>query len=117
MENLYSIEIFYVMCPLIWKFKNTLFYKEIVEFWSEFSFQKIDTNSTFHSESLWYNSHIRMNNVTLFIREFHCAGINKVGGLYESDGKLNSDGKLSFDQLSQNNIQKMSFKWKKLGVI
>ena len=87
-----------------------LFYKEIVEFWSEFSFQKIDTNSTSHSESLWYNSHIRINNDTLFIREFHLAEINKVGDLYESDGKLKS-----FDQLSKNNIPKeMYFKWMQL---
>ena len=87
-----------------------LFYKEIVEFWSEFSFQKIDTNSTSHSESLWYDSHIRINNDTLFIREFHLAGINKVGDLYESDGKLKS-----FDQLSQNNLPKeMYFKWMQL---
>ena len=84
--------------------------KETVEFWSEFSFQKIDTNSTSHSESLWYNSHIRINNDTLFIREFHLAGINKVGDLYESDGKLKS-----FDQLSQNNIPtEMYFKWMQL---
>ena len=81
--------------------KIPLFYKEIVEFWSEFYLQKIDTNSTFHSESLWYNSHIRINNDILFIREFHLAGINKAGDLCESDGKLKS-----FDQLSQNNIPK-----------
>ena len=37
------------------------FYKEIVELWSEFCFQKVDTNSTSYSESLWYNSHIRIN--------------------------------------------------------
>ena len=81
-----------------------------MEFWSEFSFQKIDTNSTFHSESLWYDSHIRINNDTLFIREFHLAGTNKFGDLYESDGKLKS-----FDQLSQNNIPKeMYFKWMQL---
>ena len=88
-----------------------LFYQEIVEFGSEFSFQKIDTNSTSHSESLWYNSHIRINNNgTLFIREFRLAGINKVGDLYESDGKLKS-----FDQLSQNNLPKeMYFKWMQL---
>ena len=86
------------------------FYKEIVELWSEFCFQKIDTNSTSYSESLWYNSHIRINNETLFIREFHLAGINKVGDLYESDGKLKS-----FDQLSQNNLPKeMYFKWMQL---
>ena len=81
-----------------------------MEFWSEFSFQKIDTNSTSHSESLWHNSHIRINNNTLFIREFHLAGINKVSDLYESDSKLKS-----FDQLSQNNIPKeMHFKWMQL---
>ena len=99
------------MCPLIWKFQNyPFFYKEIVELWSEFSFQKIDTNPTSHSESLWYDSHIRINNDTLFIREFHLAGIKKVGDLYESDGKLKS-----FDQLSQNNIPKgMYFKWMQL---
>ena len=86
------------------------FYKEIVELWSEFCFQKIDTNSTSYSESLWYNSHIRINNETLFIRKFHLAGINKVGDLYESDGKLKS-----FDQLSQNNLPKeMYFKWMQL---
>ena len=86
------------------------FYKEIEELWSEFCFQKIDTNSTSYSESLWYNSHIRINNETLFIREFHLAGINKVGDLYESDGKLKS-----FDQLSQNNLPKeMYFKWMQL---
>ena len=56
------------MCPLIWKCQNYPFsYEEIVEFWSEFSLQKIDTNSTSHSESLWYNSHIRINNDTLLI--------------------------------------------------
>ena len=87
-----------------------LFYKEIVELWLEFSSQKIDTNSTSHSESLWYNSHIRINNDTLFIWEFHLAGINKVGDFYESDGELER-----FDQLSQNNIPKeMYFKWMQL---
>ena len=70
--------------------KLPLFYKKTVEFWSEFSFQKIDTNSTSHSESLWYISHIRINNDTLFIREFHLAEINKVGDLYGSDDKLKS---------------------------
>ena len=68
--------------------KVPLFYKEIAELWSELSFQKIDTNSTSHSESLWYNSRIRINNDTLFIREFHLVEINKVGDLYESYGKF-----------------------------
>ena len=50
-----------------------------MELWSEFSFQEIDTNSTSHSESLWYNSHIRITNDTLYTREFNLAGINEVG--------------------------------------
>ena len=46
----------------------------------------------------------------MFIREFHLAGINKVGDLYEYDGKLKT-----FDQLSQNNLPKeMYFKWMQL---
>ena len=86
------------------------FCKKIVELWSEFCLKKIDTNSTSYSESLWYNSHIRINNETLFIRECHLAGINKVGNFYESGGKLKS-----FDQLSQNNLPKgMYFKWMQL---
>ena len=55
--------------------KLPLFIKKLWSFGSEFSLHKIDTNSTSHSESLWYNSHIRINNDTLLIREFHLAGI------------------------------------------
>ena len=88
--------------------KIPLFYKEIVEVWSEFSFQKTDTNSTFH----WNHYGIIVISElidTLLIREFHLAGINKVGDLVNL--MVNLKVLINYPKII---CQKMYFKWMQL---
>ena len=64
------------------------------------------------SESLWYNTFIKIDANTVYFEEFSFVGINKVKDLFEKDGKL-----MEFDKLKQDNpflSDRLHFKWAQL---
>ena len=64
------------------------------------------------SESLWYNTFIKIDANTVYFEEFFLVGINKAEDLFEKDGKLKE-----FDKLRQDNpflSDRLHFKWAQL---
>ena len=64
------------------------FYKELVSYWSESSYSTINHVEILLSESLWYNTNVKINNNTVLYKEFALAGINQVCHLFDKFGKL-----------------------------
>ena len=64
------------------------------------------------SESLWYNTFIKIDANTVYFERFSLVGINKAKDLFEKDGKLKE-----FDKLGQDNpflSERLHFKWAQL---
>ena len=88
------------------------FYKDLLRYWSEVSHCDINCAELILSESLWYNTFIKIDANTVYFEEFSLVGINKVKDLFEKDGKLKE-----FDKLRQDNpflSDRLHFKWAQL---
>ena len=88
------------------------FYKDLLRYWSEVSHCDINCAELIFSESLWYNTFIKIDANTVYFEEFSLVGINKVEDLFEKDGKLKG-----FDKLRQDNpflSDRLHFKWAQL---
>ena len=83
------------------------FYKELVSYWSEASYSTMNNVEILLTESLWYNTNLKINNSTVLYKEFALAGINQVCHLFDKFGKL-----IKFNDL----VDKTSlfFKWMQL---
>ena len=64
------------------------FYKELVSYWSEASYSTMNNVEILLTESLWYNTNVKINNSTVLYKEFALAGINQVCHLFDKFGKL-----------------------------
>ena len=73
------------------------FYKYLLSYWSEVSLCEVNCAEFILSESLWYNTFIKLDATTVYFEEFFLVGINKVKDLFEKDGKLMEFGKLRQD--------------------
>ena len=83
------------------------FYTDLFEYWSEVSHQNTDYINGILSESLWYNNFIKIGQNVLFFKVFHNVSINKVGDLFEKDGKP-----VQFQKVKQLGIPVyLYFKW------
>ena len=88
------------------------FYKDLLRYWSEVSHCDINCAELILSESLWYNTFIKIDANTVYFEEFSLVGINKVKDLFEKNGKLKE-----FDKLRQDNpflSDRLHFKWAQL---
>ena len=88
------------------------FYKDLLRYWSEVSHCDINCAELILSESLWYNTFIKIDENTVYFEEFSLVGINKVKDLFEENGKLKE-----FDKLRQVNpflSDRLHFKWAQL---
>ena len=100
--------------PFLSRTLNSLptFYKDLLRYWSEVSHCDINCAELILSESLWYNTFIKIDANAVHFEEFSLVGINKVKDLFEKDGKLKE-----FDKLGQDNpflSDKLHFKWAQL---
>ena len=100
--------------PFLLRKLNSLptFYKDLLRYWSEVSHCDINCAELILSESLWYNTFIKIHANTVYFEEFSLVGINKVKDLFEKDGKLKE-----FDKLRQDNpflSDRLHFKWTQL---
>ena len=100
--------------PFLLRKLNSLptFYKDLLRYWSEVSHCDINCAELILSESLWYNTFIKIDANTVYFEEFSLVGINKVKDLFEKDGKLKE-----FDKLRQDNpflSDRLHFKWAQL---
>ena len=74
------------------------FYKYLLCYWSKVSHCEVNCAELILSESLWYNTFIKIDANTIYFEELSLVGINKVKDLFEKDGKL-----MEFDKLRQDN--------------
>ena len=64
------------------------FYKELASYWSEASYSAMNHVEILLTESLWYNTNVKINNSTVLYKEFALAGVNQVCHLFDKFGKL-----------------------------
>ena len=74
--------------PILSKYQ-ILFFKEILEIWSEDNYDK-NIMSDYHlrSSPLWYNSLLRVENRPVFYKDWFLKGITKVEHLMDDSGKF-----------------------------
>ena len=102
------------MNPSLLRKLNSLpkFYKDLLSYWSEVSHCEVNCAKLISSESLWYNTFIKIEANTVYFEEVSLVGINKVTDLFEKEGKL-----MEFDKLRQDNpflSDRLHFKWAQL---
>ena len=73
-----------------------VFYEELVKYWEEISCFQPNCPDLTLSESIWFNRFVSVGKKAIVFEDFSKIGINKIGDLYENDGKL-----IHFDKLSQ----------------
>ena len=87
------------------------FYKELTSYWSEASYSAMNHVEILSTESLWYNTNVKINNSTVLYKEFALTGINQVCHLFDKFGKL-----IEFDHLVDKTglSPSLFFKWMQL---
>ena len=88
----------------------SLFYHEILKGWSKYFSSPISIPSTITSQFLWLNKNIKIDkNVSICFEEFPINGLNFVGNLFESSGKIEPWVKIKGDLhlLESKNFQLM----------
>ena len=73
-----------------------MFYEELVKYWEEISCFQPNSPDLILFESIWFNRFVSVEKKAIMFKDFSMIGINKIGDLYENDGKL-----IHFDKLSQ----------------
>ena len=71
------------------------FWKDLISHWSDISAStqvELDTDDIL-KQTIWYNSNIKVNNVTIFYKEFYYHGIWYINDLMNEHG-----GILSYDE-------------------
>ena len=87
-----------------------VFYEELVKYWEEISCFQPNCPDLILSESIWFNRFVSVEKKTIMFKDFSKIGINKIGDLYENDGKL-----IHFDKLSQLGLlSELYFRWMQL---
>ena len=77
------------MCPKLTKKSPDLFEKEILQIWSETSYEdNLNSIEYFSSMSLWHTSLIRIENRPVYYKELYFKGITKVSQLMEDTKEL-----------------------------
>ena len=86
-----------------------VFCEELVKCWEGISFQP-NSPDLILSESIWFNRFVSVEKKAIIFKDFFMIGINKIGDLYENDGKL-----IHFDKLSQLGLlSELYFQWMQL---
>ena len=84
-----------------------VFYRELLEFWAEFSYSETENANIILSESIWYNAHIQVNNDAVFFNEFSSICLNKVSDFFDDNGQL-----IMFQNLTSSGTSTiLYFKW------
>ena len=73
-----------------------VFYEEFVKYWEEISCFQPNSPDLILSEFTWFNRFVSIEKKAIMFKDFSKIEINKIGDLYENDGKL-----IHFDKLSQ----------------
>ena len=74
------------------------FYMNILETWSELIYSDPDTDEKISNQVIWNNTHIRVNNKSVFYKSFFDAGIITIGDLYDIEGKVRTFDTLGIGQ-------------------
>ena len=84
-----------------------MFYEELVKYWEKISCFQPNSPDLILSESIWFYRFVSVENKAIMFKDFSRIGINKIGDLYETDGKL-----IHFEKLSQLGLlSELYFQW------
>ena len=87
-----------------------VFYEEVVKYWEEISCFQPNSPDLILSEPIWFNRFVSVEKKVIMFKDFSKIGINKIGDLYENDGKL-----IHFDKLLQLGLpSELYFQWMQL---
>lgn len=87
---------------------NHRFWCDVMTAWSKYSYvENVNDIDTILSQTLWFNSHIRINNKPVFLNKWSEKGVKKVKQLLDHNGKWLS--KIQFEALYMIQITDMLY--------
>ena len=81
------------------------FYKEIFIKWGKDLSSPATLPSTAACHFIWYNKHIQIGNISIYLYNFLNRNLNFVGQPFDTDGKLKSWECIKYQFLLNNNMQ------------